>query len=138
MANITYKNRYAQKRDISVGVYPVVEADILATGGAVVANLPKNILLLRSYMIVETVSTTATSTVAIDVGSTAVTASIAVTAATIVSPAVTARHFPSGGALTIKAGGVPPAAGDFVGTFVVEYIELEKATGEYTVVDNNG
>lgn len=133
--NMTIKNRNAERRAVSVGVFPVTEADILASGNAVVANLPKNSLVINTRVIVTTASGTASASITVAVGSTNIAANVAVTSAAVVSN-TTAQHFPSGGAITIKPGTTAPATGSLVATVVVEYIELDKVNGEYTAITN--
>lgn len=133
MANMTQTDRFAQRRGVSVGVYTLKEADILASGNAVVANLPANVLIISSRVIVTTKSSTASSSISIDVGSTAVHANASVAADAVVT-STTAVYAPTGGALKVKPGTTPPAAGDLVATVVIEYIELDKVNGEYTAI----
>jgi hypothetical protein len=68
------------------------------------------------------------------VGATVVANEVAVTAAGMIEGTMVAanQYFATGGVVTVRAGAVTPAAGDFVGELIVEYIELDKTNGEYT------
>ena len=133
--NKTRDGILAQKKGVCVLVIPFVEADILVDG-AVYANLPDRSMIMSVTSRQSTTSTTATAT--LDVVANGVnlveeldcsTADNAVLTETMVAAA---RYLATGGELVIKAGAVPPAAGDLVGELVIEYIELDKNTGEYT------
>lgn len=135
MANLMLKERFAQKRGVSVGVFKLTEAEIVAAGNAVVANLPANSLVISSRVVPTVVSGTASSTISVDVGATTIQTNAAVTALTPVT-STTAFYFPTGGKIKVKPGTTAPAAGTLEVLVVVEYIELDKVNGEYTVIDS--
>lgn len=121
-----------QKRGVCVVSAPLVEADILTTG-SIYANLPPKSLVVRVGILVTTASGTASSTLDVDYNGSEIGSEIAVSSAGWVSDAVTTAnaYSASGGDIVVSAGSVTPAAGDFVGRLIVEYIELDKVTGEY-------
>lgn len=129
MTDIKRNGLFNQKRSVSLGVFTPTEAEILAV--AAVANLPARSLVTGVKTIVLTASGTATATITAKVGATAIATNVAV-ASTGVKVTSTPGYFPTGGEITIVAGGVAPAAGDLEVEVVVEYIELDKVTGEYT------
>lgn len=131
--DLTREGLNNQKRGVCVAVVEgLTEAQIL-TDGAIPFVLPDNVLVLSAAVNISTVSATATSTVDILVGATVIANEVAVTVAGFVEgiDSVT-RKFSTGGNITIKAGAVTPAAGDLVLDLIVQYIELDKVTGEYT------
>lgn len=131
-ANLT-RSEVAQKKGICVAVIPFVEADILVDG-SVYANLPERTLIQRATINITTVSGTATSTLDILANGVVLVNEQAATAAGVADATLVAaaRYLANGGELVIKAGAVTPANGALVGELVVEYIELDKNTGEYT------
>lgn len=133
MSDKTRDDNNFQKRGVCVFTAPLVEADVLTTG-SVYGKLPERIVIQSASILVTTVSTTATSTLDIKVGSTVVANEVAVTAAGMIDGTMVAanQYFATGGDITVLAGAVTPAAGNFVGELVIEYIELDKTTGEYT------
>jgi len=133
-ANKTREGTYNQKRSISV-LYAgsLAEADIL-TDGQIVAVLPERIIIDEVIVNVTTVSTTATATVDVLIGTDVIANEVAVTVAgAIVGTRIPGKMYQaSGGAITIKAGAVTPADDDLVCDLIIKYIELDKKTGEYT------
>ena len=131
MVDITRNGLYNQKRSVSVGVFDLTEAEILAVAG--VANLPERCVVTDVKAIVKTVSTTGSSSISVLVGAVDIGNDIAVTVAGVIPEVTVApKYFPTGGAITVVGGATPPAAGDLLVEVVVEYIELDKVTGEYT------
>ena len=131
MVDITRNSLYNQKRESVAIVADVSEAEILAVAGVV--NLPKRCLVTDVYAIVKTASTTAGSQVSLRVGATAIATDLPVSAVGVQREATVApQYFATGGLVEIIGGTTPPAAGDLVSEYVVEYIELDKVTGEYT------
>ena len=122
-----------QKRGVSVLVADLVEADILTTG-SIYATLPPKTVVTGISVIVTTVSGTAGATLDVDYNGSEVGSEIAITTAgTIVDTVTTANAYSAtGGNIVVTAGSTAPATGAFVGKLVVEYIELDKTTGEYT------
>lgn len=133
MADRKRTGKNNQKRAVQALVAPLVEADILTTG-SVYAKLPARSLIIGVSIIVTTVSGTVSSTLDVQANGSVVANEIAVTSAGAIEGTLvnTATYLATGGDITVLAGGTTPAAGDFVGELVVEYIELDKANGEYT------
>lgn len=123
---------FNEKKGVSVFVGDVTEADIVA--GTALCNLPDNVYVTKAFIDVTTVSTTATSTVDLKVGSTVIANECAATAAGYAAGTNVPKKFATGGAITAVVGAVAPAAGDLVCTVYVEYIEYKKRTGELTAV----
>lgn len=133
MTDYTRTGLNNQKRNCRFVVAAPSEAEILSAGNAIIANLPERVLLTKAYAIVKTASTTGAATLDIKVGATVVANEVPV-AALGVGEGVNfvPVYLATGGALTVAGGAVLPAAGDLVAEIVVEYIELDKVTGEYT------
>lgn len=122
-----------QKRGVCVLSAPLVEADILTTGSQY-ATLPPRSLIIAAGIIVTTASGTATATLDIVANGTVVANEVDVddTGWKVGTVVEDAAYLASGGDIVVRAGAVTPANGAFVGDLVVEYIELDKTTGEYT------
>jgi hypothetical protein len=118
------------KKGISVFVGDIAEEDIVA--GTVLFNLPPNSYVINAFLDVTTVSTTASSTVDLKVGTTVVNNEMAATVAGYAAGTVAPAKFATGGAVTAVVGSTAPAAGDLVCTLYVEYIEYAKGIGEFT------
>jgi len=132
MADITRNSLYNQKRRARVAVAAVTEAEILAVAGVV--NLPPRSLVTAVRAIVTTASATAGANVSLLAGVTPLATNLAVTVAGVITEAVVPpTYLPLGGLVTIVGGAVPPATGLLVSEYVIEYIELDVTTGEYTV-----
>lgn len=133
MTDYTRSGLNNQKRKASYVVARPTEAEILSAGNAIVANLPERSVVLNAYVIVHTASSTASSTLDIKVGATVVANEVPVPA-TGVKEGVSfvPLYFATGGAVTIAPGAVAPAAGDLDAELVLEYVELDQVTGEYT------
>lgn len=129
---MTIEGLHNRKRAVSVGVYDLAHSDI-AGDGAVVANLPAGIVLL-GYTVISDGSVTADSTAVVTIGG--VTAidemplDISHNDSYSASGTLSVSEFTVGGQLVIKEGSTAPAAGSI--KFVLEYLELNKVTGEYT------
>ena len=126
----TRTDGFNQKKGVSVFVGDVVEADIVA--GTTLMNLPAGSYVTKAFIDVTTVSTTATSTVDLKVGSTVIANECAATAAGYAAGTNAPAKFATGGAVTAVVGAVAPAAGDLECTIYVEYVEYDKVTGEET------
>lgn len=122
---------FNEKKGVSVFVGDIVEADIVA--GTTLFNLPEDSYVTKAFIDVTTVSTTATATVDVKVGSTVVANECAATAAGYAAGTQVPAKFTEGGAVTAVVGAVAPAAGDLVCTLYVEYTEYAKNIGELTV-----
>lgn len=138
MSDKTRDDNNFQKRKVCVFVAPLAEVDILTTG-SVYGKLPDNSVVISASILVTTVSGTASSTLDIKVGSTVVANEVAVTAAGMIAGTMVAanQYFATGGDITVLAGAVAPAAGDFIGYVIIEYIELDLHTGDYTEMTNS-
>ena len=128
-----------QKKGVSVLSVPLVEADVLTTG-SIYATLPERVVITGVSILVTTVSTTVNADLAVDFNGAALEAAILVTGLGDIQgvPIATAAYSATGGTVVVKAGATTPAAGDFVGDLIIEYIELDKNTlGEYTEIPNS-
>ena len=123
----------AQKKSVCVAVIPFVEADILVDG-SVYMNIPERSMITRVTSNITTASGTATATVDVLANGVVLVNELAVAAANVGDETLVAaaRYLVTGGELVIKAGAVTPADGALIGEILVEYIELDKNTGEYT------
>lgn len=126
MADLTRVGLNNQKREVYVGV-----GEACPTSTNTIFNLPKNSVVLGATLVVLTADSTATSTIDVYVGSKVVADELAVDAAGTVQSFATPAYFATGGAVGIAPGAVAPA-GDGSVRLVVEYIELDKTSGEYT------
>ena len=129
MADLTRTGMNNQKRGVSYFV-----SESMATAVAqndTLANLPAGIVVTNAYVVVTTASGTATDTVDIKLGSTVIgnECVVGVLGVGAGTPAVT--YSATGGALSVVSGADAP---DTAGVYrvVVEYLELDKVTGEYT------
>lgn len=129
MTDIKRNGLFNQKRSVCVGVFKPTEAEILAV--AQVAVLPERSIVTKVFTNVITASSTALSNLTVRVGGTSIATNVAVATAGLKSTSVPG-YFPTGGELTVIVGSTPPAAGDLEVEVIVEYIELDKTTGEYT------
>ena len=133
--NKTRDGAFHQKRGVSVAVIPFVEADVLVDG-AVYVSMPERSLITRVVSNITAASGTANATLDIVANSVVLVNEMAVAATGVTDETlvVAAQYLATGGELVIKAGAVTPADGALVGDLVVEYIELDKVSGEYTEV----
>ena len=135
-------NTFAQKKEISVFAGRLVQSDSpvegeigVATANYKLANLPANSIITNAYVLVNTASDAATS--AVGTLGTAEAGSQILSAGDLTSTGkqgTFAGEFDTGtGAslfLRVVTTGAATAVADF--TVVVEYLEYEKNTGEYT------
>lgn len=128
MTDLTRKDLFNQQRGVSVGVFALTEAEILAD--AVVANLPNRCVVTNVYTNVTTASGTASSNITVKVGATAIATNVAV-ATTGLKTTATPGYFATGGAISVVAGTTAPATGNLVCEVIVEYVELDRVTGHY-------
>ncbi len=135
-ANKTRDGSLNQKRRRRIAVIPFVEADVVANSaaGSVFVQLPERVMSLGVTSNVTTASGTANATVDVLVGSTVVVNELAVAAANVGDETLVAagRYFATGGELIIKSGAVAPADGALIGELTVEYVELDRVSGEMT------
>jgi hypothetical protein len=138
MTDKTRDNNMCQKKGVSVAVIPFVEADVLLTGSTYV-NLPKRSLITRIISNITTASGTASATLDVSANGTVIVNEMAVAVANVTDETLVAaaQYLATGGAIVIAAGAVTPADGALVGELVIEYIELDKNTGEYTTITNS-
>ena len=124
-----------QKRSVSVLVVPFVEADILVAGSTY-ATLPARSLIVKLTVLILTVSGTSSSTLDLHANGVEIGSEVAATVlgGIVEIPLSTAAYLATGGDVKIDAGSTTPADGALVGELIVEYIELDKTTGEYTDV----
>lgn len=127
----TLTDRFNQKKGVSVFVGDITEADVVA--GTVLCNLPPDIYITKAFLDITTVSTTASSTIDLQVGAVVIANEIAATSGGYSLGTNVPAKF-SGGALSAVVGAVAPAAGDLECTVYVEYIEYNKTNGETTNV----
>lgn len=123
---------FNEKKGVRVFVGDIAEADIVA--GTTLVNLPEKVYVTKAFIDVTTVSTTASSTVDLKVGSTVVANECAATAAGYAAGTQVPAKFATGGAVTAVVGSTAPAAGDLVCTVYIEYIEYDRNIGERTNV----
>lgn len=129
MADIKREGTFNQKREVSVGVYSLTEAQIL--DDALVATLPERVIVTGVKTNVTAASGTTSSNITVKVGSTAIATNVGVATSGLKTTA-TPGYFETGGDLTVVAGSTAPAAGDLECEVVVEYIELDRTVGSYT------
>lgn len=118
--------KFRQKRGVSVGVYDLGYAD-LATDGTIVAALPAGSIITK-VVLIEKTAANAGATFDLNVGSTAIVNEGALDSSN--SATVILADLATGGNLVIKNGATASSAGTF--RFIVEYVEYNKTTGEYT------
>lgn len=129
MADMKREGTFNQKRRVSVGVFALTEADIL--GGAIVATLPARSIVTGVKTLVTTASGTLSSSITVNVGTTSIATGVDVTT-TGVKTTATPGYFATGGDISVVAGATAPATGSLECEVVVEYIELDVKSGEYT------
>ena len=132
-ANKTRIGLNNQKRGVCVAKASFVEADILLTGAELFV-LPDNCIITKVLLDITTVSGTATATLDVVANGVVVANEVAATAAAVVDATLvnTATKLLTGGTVVLLAGAVTPADGALIGNILIEYIELDKVTGEYT------
>ena len=132
--NLTREYDVSQKKGVCVMVIPFKESEILVDG-SVYGVLPERSLVMAVTSRVSTASSTANATLDVVADGTVLVDEMDVATANITDETLVAaaRYLPTGGEVVLRAGATTPAAGDLVGELVIEYIELDKNTGEYTV-----
>lgn len=138
MVDKTRDNNVMQKKGVCVAVIPFVEADVLLAGSTYV-NIPERSLITRIISNITTASGTASATLDVSAGGTVIVNEMAVAATGVTDETLVAaaQYLATGGVILIAAGAVTPADGALVGELVIEYIELDKNTGEYTSITNS-
>jgi len=133
MGDKTRDNVNYQKRAVCVLVAPLVEADILVAG-SIYGVIPERSIIKSVRVNVKTISGTSSATLDVLAGAAVIANEVAVTVAgVIVGTDVPGENWlATGGNITVRSGSVSPANGAFIGDLIIEYIELDKKTGEYT------
>ncbi len=131
--NKTREGEVAQKKGVCVCSIPFVEADVLVDG-SVYAQIPERSLITRVVSNITTASGTGSATLDLQANGVVLVNEMAVssTGVTEETLAPAAQYLATGGELVLLAGGTTPAAGDLEGDILIEYIEMDKNTGEYT------
>lgn len=129
MADIKFEAKNNQKKTYSVFASGNVATS--ATMDETLFTLPVASLVTAIYVVVDTVSGTATDTVDVKVGATVVANEVVVGTAATKTGVVTATYFPTGGTVTVVAGADAPDAAGII-KVVVEYVETELTNGQYT------
>jgi len=132
--NKTRDGMVAQKKAVQVMSIPFLEVDILVDG-AVYGMLPDRSMITRVISNVTTASGTASATLDVLANGVVLVNEMAVAVANVTDETLVpaAQFLATGGELVIKAGGTTPANGALIGEILVEYIEMDKNCGEYTV-----
>jgi len=137
-ANKTRDDSNYQKKGVCVCVVPFVEADVLVDG-SVYVNFPPRTMIQRVTSNVTTATGTTNATLDVVANGVVLVNEMAVAAANVTDEtlAAAARYLATGGECVIKAGAVTPADGALIGELIIEYIELDKNTGEFTAFLNS-
>lgn len=132
-ANKTRDSLFHKKKGVCIAVIQILEADILVDG-SVYINFPRRVMINRVTSNITTASGTANATVDVLANAVVLVNELPVAAANIGDETLVAaaRYLATGGELVVKAGAVTPADGALVGEIIIEYIELDKNTGEMT------
>ncbi len=128
MADLRFEDKNNQKKSSCAFASGIIATS--STMDDILFTLPEASLVIGVYAYVETVSGTSTDTVDVKVGSTVVANELVVGVAGGDADVAT-TYFPTGGVVTVVAGAdAPDDAGRI--KIVVEYIETELASGNYT------
>ena len=121
-----------QKRGVCVMVSDLLADADIASLGSTIATLPAESVII-SATVVTTVAT-ASGGVALDYNGAAIEALILGTTVRALPGTLinTATYSATGGDIVVKDGSTPPGDTAWEGYIVIEYIELDKVTGEYT------
>ena len=142
--NLTLEAKNNQKKVVSVSTGTIIPANVTTAQGAATAgtiasgdvinlfSLPANAVVVDAFIVVRTGATGGTQTMKITVGSTDVIAAVAVGATNNVvkGGAVTRVATGTGANVTVTTG--VAALTDGVFEVVVEYVEFDRTSGEYT------
>lgn len=131
MADLTFKDKNNQKKEISVFASGAISYAIATTPDDILFTLPRASLVTAVYAIV-TDAAGAGDTLDVKVGATVVADEIAISALGITSGTVAKTYFPTGGVVTCVAGAGAALGDAATYKIVVEYIETELAEGTYT------
>lgn len=128
MADLRFEDKNNQKKSSCVFASGIIATS--ATMDDTLFTLPEASLVTNVYAYVETISGTATDTVDVKIGSTVIADEVVVGVAGVDATAVN-TYFPTGGSVTVVAGADAPDTDGRI-KVVVEYIETELTSGEYT------
>jgi hypothetical protein len=128
MADLTFVEKNNQKKTGSVFASSVIATS--ATMADTLFTLPRASLVTGVNIITTTPSGVASSNVTVKVGTTNIATNAGI-AANGVSGTTIKGYFPTGGAVTVVAGGTAPDAAGRI-KVVVEYIETTLTNGQYT------
>ena len=131
MSDLKRTGLHNQKRGVSVAVADIVDADVQAAGSTLF-TLPANVMVTALTVLVITAASAGTVDIAFngtEIGSEVVVSTVG---AIIEVPVPAAAYSATGGDILVDEGAVAITGGTFVGKLIVEYIELNKVTGEYT------
>ena len=131
MADLTFKHKNNQKKEISIFASGPITYAALATPSDTLFTLPKASLVTNVYAIV-TDAAGLGDTLDVVVGTTVVADEIAISALGVASGTVAKTYFPTGGIVTCVAGAGAALVEASTYKIVVEYIETELAEGTYT------
>jgi len=131
--NKTRDGVVAQKKNVCVMSIPFVEADILVDG-SVYVQIPDRSMITKVISNITTASGTAGATLDVVANGVVLVNEMAVAAANVTDETLVAaaQYLATGGELVIKAGATTPADSALIGEVLIEYIEMDKNTGEYT------
>lgn len=132
MADLTLTGKNNQKKKSCAFASALISVASGATPSDTLFNLPRAALVTNVYAIV-TDAADVGDTIDIKVGTTMVANEIDISATGVASGTVTTAYFGAGGSVTAVAGDGAAVGADCAYKIVVEYIETEAATGEYTV-----
>jgi len=134
--NKTRDGQVAQKKGVCVLVVPFVEADLVinSAAGSVYASLPARSMIMKVTSNITTASGTANATIDVVANGTVLVNELAAAAANVGDETLVAaaRYLATGGELVLLPGATAPADGALIGELVIEYVELDKNSGEYT------
>ncbi len=130
--DLTREGTQNQKRNVSVAVSDILTGTQINGDGCQPFTLPENSAIIALFILVSTAAG-ASDTVDINYAGSEVGSEVAADALGLIEDAVTAAnaYSASGGAVVIKDGAQAVTTG-FRCRLIVEYIELDKHTGEYT------
>jgi len=133
MADLKRTGTNNQKRGVCVLSVPLLEADVIGAG-SIYATLPPRSVIKSVALVKKVASATASATLTVRANGANIATNVNATTAgyTAGTLVASAAYLATGGDIEVIPGGTTPAAGDFEGDLVVEYIELDKTTGEYT------
>jgi len=125
MADLRRVGLNNQKRGVGVSI-----GDACPTEDNVLFNLPQNVMVTSVAIVTKEADTSSGATMDVEVDGTVIGDELKVDAVGV-DKKDAAVYFDTGGAVSIKPGSTAPG-GDGSVRLVVEYIELDKLSGEYT------